>query len=110
VLINSILHLSNLFRPKLGERVYFKIRTGEPTDFVMVHVVSKGILLENTRVYFDSDDDEDDDPNTVVHSIKPSFKYAPATQIIAYYIKQNGDFVTTQAYIRLDQDLPNYVS
>lgn len=76
----------------------------------MLHVVSKGILLESTKVYFDSDDDEDDDPNTVVYNIKPSFKYAPAMQIIVYYIKENGDFVTTQAFIQLDKDLPNYVS
>ncbi|CAG9802375.1 unnamed protein product [Chironomus riparius] len=95
--------------PKLGQRVYFKIRSGETIDFVMVHIVAKGVLLESTKVYFDDDSNEDDDLNTVVYSFKPSFKYAPATQIIAYYIKENGDFVTTQAYIQLDKELPNYL-
>ncbi|XP_070502088.1 thioester-containing protein 1 allele R1-like [Chironomus tepperi] len=95
--------------PKLGKKVYFKVRTGEATDFVMIHIVSKGVLLESYKLYFDSDDDEDDDLNTVVDYFRPSFKYAPATQIIAYYIKANGDFITTTASVDLVKELPNYL-
>lgn len=66
--------------------------------------------MKTSRVFFTSDNNEDNDPNTVVYSFKPSFRYAPMTQVMAYYIKENGDFVTGQAYIQLDKDLPNYVS
>ena len=76
----------------------------------MLHIVSKGILLESTKVYLDGDSNEDDDLNTVLYSFKPSFKHAPETRILAYYIKKGGDFVVGQVNIMLRKDLPNYVN
>jgi len=75
----------------------------------MVHVVSKGILLKSSKVYFDDDSNEDNDLTTVVYKIKTSFKNSPITKVIAYYIGSNGDFVVGQAVIRFENDLPNYV-
>lgn len=75
----------------------------------MIHIVSKGILVESSKVYFDSDGNDDNDPNTVVYSFTPSFKHAPKASILAYYIKKNGDFVSTQTFVLLEGNLPNYV-
>ena len=75
----------------------------------MLHIVSKGILLDTAKVYLDGDSNEDNDPKTVIYSFKPSFKYAPEAKVLAYYIKTNGDFVVGQVIIRLREDLPNYV-
>jgi hypothetical protein len=74
----------------------------------MLHIVSKGILLKSTKVYFDDDSNEDNDLNTVVYKIRTSFKNAPSTQVIAYYIRE-GDFTVGQTRIRFENDLPNYV-
>ncbi|XP_070502464.1 CD109 antigen-like [Chironomus tepperi] len=96
--------------PELGEPVYLKIKSGQPTDYVMIHIVSKGILIESSKVYFDSDGNEDNDLNTVVYSFTPSFKHAPKAGILAYYINKNNDFVATQVYVRLERNLPNYLT
>ena len=76
----------------------------------MIHIVSKGVLVETSKVSFDSDGNEDNDPNTVVYSFTPSFSHAPKASILAYYINKKGDFVTTQVNLLLERNLPNYVS
>lgn len=75
----------------------------------MIHIVSKGVLVESSKVYFDSDANEDNDPTTVVYSFTPSFRHAPKAAIIAYYVNKKGDFVTTQVFVLLERNLPNYV-
>lgn len=75
----------------------------------MIHIVSKGVLVETSKVTFDSDGNEDNDLTTVVYSFTPTFKHAPKAAIVAYYVSKKGDFVTTQAIILLERNLPNYV-
>ena len=75
----------------------------------MLHITSKGVLLDSIKLNFDSDDDEDDDKTTVIYTMKPSFKHAPELQFLAYYISKFGDFVIGQTRIMLQNDLPNYV-
>ncbi|KAL7028449.1 hypothetical protein ACKWTF_005840 [Chironomus riparius] len=95
--------------PELGEPVYLKIKSGQSVEYVMIHIVSKGVLVETSKVSFDSDENEDNDPNTVVYSFTPSFSHAPKASILAYYINKNGDFVTTQFNLLLERNLPNYL-
>lgn len=77
--------------------------------YVMLHIVSKGVLLDTVKLNFDSDSDEDNDKKTVIYTMKPSFKHAPEIQFIAYYIDKFGDFVLGQTGVMLQRDLPNYV-
>lgn len=87
-----------------------KVTTGDEVFFVMLHIMAKGILLNTVKLNFDSDDDEDNDKKTVIYTFKPSFQHAPEAQILAYYIRKDGDFVVGQTRFMLRSDLPNYVS
>ena len=75
----------------------------------MLHVVSKGVLLESSKVYFNGDNNEDNDLTTVMYTIKTSFKNSPVTEVLAYYIGTDGNFITGNAFISFEDDLPNYV-
>lgn len=66
--------------------------------------------MKSTKVYFDDDYNEDNDPKTVLYTFSTSLKNIPATKIIAYYIDQKGNFVVGQAYLELNNNLNNYVS
>ncbi|KAL7028444.1 hypothetical protein ACKWTF_005838 [Chironomus riparius] len=95
--------------PKINERLQIHVTTGEQVLSVMLHIMSKSVLLDSIKLNFDSDSDEDNDKTTVIYTMKPSFKYAPEIQFFAYYITKSGDFVIGQTRVRLQNDLPNYL-
>ncbi|XP_070502089.1 CD109 antigen-like [Chironomus tepperi] len=74
----------------------------------MLHIVSKGVLMDSVKLYFDSDSDEDNNNQTVVYTLKPTFKYVPEIKFLAYYIQKNGDFITARTIVKLEE-LPNYI-
>lgn len=80
------------------------------TDYVIIHIVSKGVLLKSTRLYFDDDSNEDNDLKTVIYKFKPTIDHIPQGRIIAYYIDKKGNFVVGQAFIDLANNFNNYVS
>jgi hypothetical protein len=72
----------------------------------MVHLTAKGLLLQSERVWLY----EEKTGNEGIFRFRPNFKFAPFTDFVAYYIKDDGTVVTTYLQIQFNNDLPNYVS
>ncbi|KAG5684460.1 hypothetical protein PVAND_013694 [Polypedilum vanderplanki] len=97
--------------PSFNNQVDIYATTSKPVDYFFYFATAKGVLVDYRRVYFDEDDDPDNDPTTVQFSIYPDFTYAPSTRIYAFYYDKSGaQFYHTNLYIDFKQELPNYLN
>ncbi|KAG5684466.1 hypothetical protein PVAND_013700 [Polypedilum vanderplanki] len=102
---------SKIRRPSFNNQVDIYATTSKPVDYFFYFATAKGCLVDYRRVYFDEDDDPDNDPTTCQFSIYPDFTYAPSTRIYAFYYDKSGaQFYHTNLYIDFKQELPNYLN